>query len=361
MATYDLARLNVLVVDDSSFLRTLLSRVLRTLDIRQLEVAEDGAEAIQILKNLNHPNSSMRQVDVVISDWIMSPVDGAMLLKWIRTHRESPDPFITFIMMSALSEPEKVKEARDLGANEFLAKPFSIDTIAKKITSVVERRRNFVASQDYFGPDRRRNQLNIDFDNRRTATRENIKVIHGGKIKTTFEDPIKAYYINNPVDLRAKVGGSDKDPGHVSTKSMNEASVELEHMAADYADWVKVSIGKMFSEYQAVKDGAKNVWRHFGVINTIAHDLRGQGETFGYPLITIFGKSLYEYTLMPIQEQKLDDDFVELIHAHINLIQIVIRDKINGDGGSMGHTLRDALSQAKEKYQTNMAERKAAS
>ncbi len=354
-ATYDLSRLNVLLVEDSNFMQNLLGRVLRNLDIRQVTMASDGAEAIHLIKKHNNKNLSLsskeRPFNLIICDWVMSPIDGKMLLQWLRTHKDSPDPFLPFVMLTGLSDAERVMQARNLGANEFLAKPFSVATIADIITRVIENPRHFVITKDYLGPDRRRKRQKIDFSERRTIKKSEIKVVQAGHCKVDFKEGIKAYFLQNPHDLRKVTVGLGKIEGKpvIDNKLIEAAELELEEMDNDYADWVKTSIVKLKRSFELMQNPPVNHYRHFSDINAIAHELRGQGETFGYPLITIFGKSLFEYTRIHLE--KPDDKFFELLNAHINLIQIVIRDKIRGDGGDIGKSLRQALNAAKQKYE----------
>ncbi|MEP3483003.1 MAG: response regulator, partial [Sneathiella sp.] len=53
----------------------------------------------------------------------------------------------------------KVEEARDLGVSEVLAKPFSVNSVAEKVTQIITSQRQFVQNAQYFGPDRRRQSL----------------------------------------------------------------------------------------------------------------------------------------------------------------------------------------------------------
>ncbi len=82
-------------------------------------------------------------------------------------------------------------------------------------------------------------------------------------------------------------------------------------------------------------------------VNRIAHELRGQGGTFGYPLITLFAKSLYETTAYPCRE---DDANLEICRAHLDTLRAVIREKMEGDGGEVGRQLMMALNQAIQKF-----------
>ena len=119
-------------------------------------------------------------------------------------------------------------------------------------------------------------------------------------------------------------------------------------MESDYSDWVLDSISKLQRAVEELKDQPKNYWKYYTLINNIAHDLRGQGETFGYPLITILGKSLFDYTRI---QTPPDDKFIELIRSHIDSIQAVLREKIKGQGGEVGMVIVGTLEEAKRRYE----------
>ena len=120
-------------------------------------------------------------VDLIISNWQMSPVDGMILLRWVRRHADSPNRFVPFIMLSGHSGPASVAEARDMGATEFVTKPFSVQTLAQRIQMVIERPRQFVHTGDYFGPDRRRRAEPFKGGERRVLTDKSpgVEVING--------------------------------------------------------------------------------------------------------------------------------------------------------------------------------------
>jgi hypothetical protein len=82
------------------------------------------------------------------------------------------------------------------------------------------------------------------------------------------------------------------------------------------------------------------------IINRISLDLRGQGTTFGYPLITEFAKSLYESTL---NIDDVEDSMLNFIKDHINAISAVIRDQVKGMGGEVGEALVVGLEEARLK------------
>src|SRR5690606_24281154 len=181
--TLDLQRLSVLVVEDSPFIRSLLIQSLKVLGVGQVLVAEDGARAIEIIQLVQKDpvRAGAMSIDLILSDWMMSPVDGAMLLRWVRRHKDSPDRFIPFMMITAYSDRARVQEARDLGAHEVLTKPFTTRTLGEKLPAIINNTRQFVHAEDYFGPDRRRQNLPCEGEERRVLTDKSPEVegIHG--------------------------------------------------------------------------------------------------------------------------------------------------------------------------------------
>ena len=116
----------VLIVEDQLQIRSLLSSVLRTFGVGNILRASNGAEAIELLRTMARDPTAAGagRVDAILSDWVMHPVDGAMLLRWVRKHKESPNRFMPFVMITAFSDPARVQLARELGVTEFLSKPF---------------------------------------------------------------------------------------------------------------------------------------------------------------------------------------------------------------------------------------------
>lgn len=136
------------MVEDTSPLRKLLTSVLVTLGVGIIYTADDGEQGFDVFCE-NNP-------DIVITDWLMSPVSGMELVNNIRRHKKSPNRMVPIIIMTGHGAAPKVEHARDQGITEFLVKPFSATDLARRIAYVINKPRDFVDSQKYFGPDRRR-------------------------------------------------------------------------------------------------------------------------------------------------------------------------------------------------------------
>ena len=86
----------------------------------------------------------------------MDSMDGLELIEKIRNDEDSPDPFVPIILMTGYSNQVRVETARDSGMTEFLAKPFKARDLYTRIVQIIEKPRQFVKNDYFFGPDRRR-------------------------------------------------------------------------------------------------------------------------------------------------------------------------------------------------------------
>lgn len=182
MSEFDLSGFNVLVVDDNQYIVSLLRTTLYGLGVGNVKTFDNAKDAIEFMKLVkdNPVRAGVMQLDFIVSNWQMAPIDGLMLLRWVRSHKESLNRFIPFLMVTGFGDQLKVEEARDLGVSEVLAKPFSVVTVADKILQVISSQRQFVQNKDYFGPDRRRRVVSHDGTERRLLNDKSpeVKVIY---------------------------------------------------------------------------------------------------------------------------------------------------------------------------------------
>nr|WP_281500837.1 Hpt domain-containing protein [Kordiimonas marina] len=128
---------------------------------------------------------------------------------------------------------------------------------------------------------------------------------------------------------------------------MEAAEEALHKMAEDYPDWVSGLIVKLQEQHGRCVDTPEKRRDCFEEINRIAHDMKGQGGTFGYPLITTVSDSLYGFTQ---SREEISDNQVELVKAHLDAMRAVIRGRVSGSGGDIGQKLIEGLNQAILKY-----------
>jgi CheY-like chemotaxis protein len=340
-------RLSVLIVEESKFVAAMLSEILREFRVGSVQVAREGSEAVGILRSIgrNKEAAAVLAIDVVIADYALLGVDGPMLLRWIRQRPDSPDRFLPLIMLSAAADNRKVQECRDLGVSEFLVKPFSVKAVAEHLLGIVDHPRPFLHTHDYFGPDRRRQSRSAPGLERRVATKDDIELVYSGKRTRPENSRAKAFLYQLPNRLREKIAGGKRGPLVIDPAILEGAERQLDRLEGDYSEWVKGSLQRLYRAYHLA--AAEELGTRAATIagmNRIALELRGQGSTFGYPLITEFAKSLYECT----ENAKLvDDTLLHFIKDHIDGITVVIRDRMKGMAGEVGTALVAGLEQAR--------------
>lgn len=116
----------VLVVEDDSGLRTVLERALR-FDGYDVTEAHDGAEGLDAL--------ATSSFDAVVLDVAMPNIDGLTLCRMLRDQGRS-EPVI---MLTARDEvPDRIA-GLDAGADDYLAKPFSVEELLARIRALLRR------------------------------------------------------------------------------------------------------------------------------------------------------------------------------------------------------------------------------
>jgi class 3 adenylate cyclase/CheY-like chemotaxis protein len=120
----------VLVVDDNEANRDLLARRVRRQG-HAVTVAEDGVQALELMRQ--------EPFDLVLLDIMMPHMNGYQVLEHLKT-----DPnlrHIPVIVISALDDINSIVECIELGAEDYLAKPFNAVLLAARITNSLEKKR----------------------------------------------------------------------------------------------------------------------------------------------------------------------------------------------------------------------------
>ena len=117
--------MTVLVVDDEPIVRNVVVRYLQREGYRTLE-AGDGDTARAILEH-DPP-------ELVVLDLMLPGTDGLALCRWIRAHSDLP-----VIMLTALGEETDRIVGLEVGADDYVSKPFSPRELAARVKTVLRR------------------------------------------------------------------------------------------------------------------------------------------------------------------------------------------------------------------------------
>ncbi len=123
------ASLKVLVVDDQLTIRSLVRSGLQQIGINEVQEASDGEAGLRsVVEKPPH---------LIISDYNMPKLDGLGLLRSVRAH--PPTAKTAFIMLTGRADKELVQRAVQYGVNNYLVKPFTVQTLKDKIEAVFGR------------------------------------------------------------------------------------------------------------------------------------------------------------------------------------------------------------------------------
>ncbi|MAE44086.1 MAG: hypothetical protein CMF63_03705 [Magnetovibrio sp.] len=155
----NLAALSFLVASNNAQERQAAKDILHILGARNIRLVKDGSEAITEMKTF--------PADVVFCDWEMSPVNGLQFTQRIRAEGKGIGQFAVIIALYGELSQQLVIEARDVGVNDFIAKPISMGSVTSRLHRVFDNPKGFVRSDTYFGPDRRRRDAAFEGEEQR--------------------------------------------------------------------------------------------------------------------------------------------------------------------------------------------------
>lgn len=123
--------IRMLMVEDLPLMRSLIKRILVRLGFQPANILEttNGVEALEIL--------SSNQVDFIICDYCMEPIDGLSFVRKLRDAAHNTCPSVPVILCSAYTDSDLIEQARNAGVNEVLAKPITVEAMADRIHTVL--------------------------------------------------------------------------------------------------------------------------------------------------------------------------------------------------------------------------------
>jgi two-component system chemotaxis response regulator CheY len=128
LESYDVTELNILLVDDSLTSRNHLSRVLASMGISQIDQAENGKQAVELL--------SAQRYDLIVTDLNMPEMDGHQLTRYVRD--KMGDAITPILMATTENNQTRLGHVAQAGVSAILDKPFEPQTIRETLYRVLD-------------------------------------------------------------------------------------------------------------------------------------------------------------------------------------------------------------------------------
>lgn len=120
--------MRILIVDDNQAMRRMLADILRAAGFKRFQFAEDGR------LGLGKMASDEEDYGLVLLDWDMPVMNGLQMLEAMRANPRFAN--VPVIMVTAEAFSEKVLQAVQTGVTDYVVKPYTPDTIYKKIGKI---------------------------------------------------------------------------------------------------------------------------------------------------------------------------------------------------------------------------------
>ncbi len=139
--------MKILVVEDEENIRKVIKKIL---ELNEFEVVEacDGAEAMEKFYN--------EKIDLIILDWMLPKINGIEVLKMVRKESSLP-----ILMLTAKSQEDDEVEGLEVGANDYLKKPFSLKILITRVKKLL----NLIGGKKRYGV------LEVDLNNHKVYVR----------------------------------------------------------------------------------------------------------------------------------------------------------------------------------------------
>jgi len=123
--SYNFSQLRVLVLDDNTYMCRIVQTILGSFGAKRVSVANDGDTAMELLQK--------QDFDIAIIDHLMKPMNGLEFTRKIRTSKDSPNPKLPILMMTAYTERHRIEAAKIAGVNTLLVKPFTPAELYRRV------------------------------------------------------------------------------------------------------------------------------------------------------------------------------------------------------------------------------------
>jgi len=158
---------------------------------------------------------------------------------------------------------------------------------------------------------------------------------------------VKFYRTRNRLLEKAGGIGTTAENNSFPEGLIEEAESQFQEQISDYPEWVQGTLNRLTSLVEVCINFPNKRVVSYKQIQEIAHEMKGQGGTFGYPLVSTFGDSLYDFTGL---NAGVTDNHVQVIKAHVDAMKATITGRIQGDGGEIGIQLKAMLAAAIKQY-----------
>lgn len=143
---------------------------------------------------------------------------------------------------------------------------------------------------------------------------------------------------------------SDDDIPGIDPEILARAEQAVAALGGDFVDQTKATLDAHRAQLEETSglpqdDALRDIF-------SFAHDLRGQGGSFGYPLLSTIGGSLCAF--LEARDFRLKDGDMVVVRSHFDAVAAILADEIAGEGDAVSQALVDSLAELADKRLSDM-------
>ncbi len=323
-----LQHIHVVIADADRPMAELLQKILRELGMSNISLANCGRKALEIIKS--------QYVDILITEWEMSPLDGINLIKTLRNSENPYFALLPIIMLTARATTDDVIQARDKGVTEFLVKPYTTKTLYRQLEHVIDFPRHFIISHEYTGPDRRRINAAPPKQERR-----HLKPVDCPTIVKIKKQNGKILRLLPRKELRKKMGIKNSLREIITPQMLAEAQATIDSFQHESLQWIAEDMQKLEHAVQQI------ITHHdISALNNCKKyllSIKARAGTFGYTLPAQISYDLYKFLRNNFTIGNLRHNLI--LQKYVEVIKIIIAKKVIGTGGEIERQLCEGLAE----------------
>ena len=143
---------------------------------------------------------------------------------------------------------------------------------------------------------------------------------------------------------RDSAGTADSDGGAIDYQPLGDALAAAQAATADlratYDRWARADIDRAQAALDAANHDPARRREHIDRLHALMHNVKGQGTSFDYPMVTRVGESLCQITH---PRRDIGDDALKVAQAHLDALKMILDQRISGPAGAMADRLAAKL------------------
>jgi DNA-binding response OmpR family regulator len=302
-------KVNVLIADADACLAQAVIHNLRAMGFIHVTHVRASEDAIQAIRS--------QAIGFLITEWDIKGSNGVELVRYLRTSPDSPNRSLPIIMLTGRGEINDVEAARDVGITEFVVKPFSAQTLFKRIEQMVDHPRGFVIAKSYIGPERRRRGAPVGVEDRRTVAPIASSFSREALKKEPTSSPmllLPDHSLRNSLSL-----GNQPLSGLITPDILREAQQAIDGLAQDAMQWVREDLGLMQTSIQSLRSDYSAF--AFENVKDAALSIKSRAGTFGYRMASDVARLLYLF--LSIDFIPTNPRHLVVIEKHIQVLTVI--------------------------------------